>query len=114
MICMFSNLRLREALTNTPDSNEARFLIQRFPPTLADTNQVLVNTKRLLRAVWSREYTLIYQVLEEHQWPDVLKPLIGRYLGISPRGNRLTHPRLSDLANSEILQSIFRAQPSDS
>lgn len=83
-----------QLLTNTAYRNEARFLIQRFPPTLSDTDQVLVNTKRLLRAVWSRQYPSIYQALQQSQWPDLLKPLASRYLGRSPTSEMNPPPRL--------------------
>ncbi|KAI9879471.1 MAG: hypothetical protein M1830_008430 [Pleopsidium flavum] len=52
----------------------------RFPPTLSDTDEALINTKRLLGAVWSQQYPSVYQALQQSQWPELLKPLAGRFL----------------------------------
>ncbi|KAH0564792.1 hypothetical protein GP486_001821 [Trichoglossum hirsutum] len=60
--------------------NEARFLTHRFPPTLSDTDEVLISCKNLLRAVWSKQNPLVYQILEGSPWPDPIRPLVRSYL----------------------------------
>ncbi|KAI9652504.1 MAG: hypothetical protein M1829_001520 [Trizodia sp. TS-e1964] len=61
--------------------SEARFLTLRFPPTLSEVDGLLVLSKKLLRAVWSKEYADVYRILENTMWPDGIKPLINQYSG---------------------------------
>lgn len=72
---------LLELLTSVTTRNEARFLTQRFPSQISDTHHTLLKAKRLLQATWSKDYTSVYQILQQTQWPDLLKPLADRYLG---------------------------------
>ena len=74
-----------QLLTSIVIRNEARFLTQRFPDPISDTDWTLVNSKKLLRALHSRSYPSVYQILQQSQWPDLLKPLVGRYHGMYRR-----------------------------
>lgn len=73
-------------LTNRPhlfstSRNEARFLTHRFPPSMAQTDPILLQSKDVLRAVWGRRYQLVYQLIgKPTRWPDELRPLVQRYL----------------------------------
>ena len=64
-------------------SNEARALTHRFPPSIASSDDTLLSSKALLRAVWSRDYALIYRALQPEQWPDELAEILSQYLGTS-------------------------------
>lgn len=64
--------------------NEARFLTQRFPSHISDTDPTLLKTKRLLQATWSDNYASVYQVLQQTEWPDLLTPLVDRYVRMQP------------------------------
>ncbi|KAI9852624.1 MAG: hypothetical protein M1838_000072 [Thelocarpon superellum] len=83
------------ALLLNDELPEARYLAcYRFPPSLTDKSHVLTNkdyrlsetkhllsaVKDLLRAVWSRDYPLVYHVLQHAKWLDIQRTLIERYL----------------------------------
>ncbi|WEW58470.1 hypothetical protein PRK78_003938 [Emydomyces testavorans] len=66
-------------LTLTGYSNEAHMLTRRIPRSLVIADAVLQNTLNLLQAVWNKEHAVVYQVLRESPWPDVLRPLAEAY-----------------------------------
>ena len=83
------SILLTALLTSITTRNEARFLTQRLPSQIADTDHTILNVKRLLRATWLSDYTSVHHILQRTQWPDLLKPLAERY-----RGMRLTRRSL--------------------
>ncbi|KAI9713324.1 MAG: hypothetical protein M1812_006683 [Candelaria pacifica] len=60
-------------------SEEARYVTHRWPSRFKDKDPLLVNSKSLLRAIWSNKYPLAHQILQETSWPDYIKPLIARF-----------------------------------
>lgn len=84
LLVLWSTL-LMDVLTSLATRNEARFLTHRFPSHISDTH-TLQKVKGLLRATWSQDYASVYQISHQTQWPDILKPLVDRYLGMRLTG----------------------------
>ncbi|KAF7594236.1 hypothetical protein BBP40_009788 [Aspergillus hancockii] len=63
----------------TDEIYEARAMTQRVPQVLAQNDPSLQNCLTLLRAVWQRKYELVYKILRELPWPELLRPAVESY-----------------------------------
>ncbi|KAI1917191.1 hypothetical protein LOZ61_000708 [Ophidiomyces ophidiicola] len=104
------------ALLIQGEINEARMLVRRTPRSLTNADVTLQNTFNLVRAVWNKQHTAVYQILRLLPWPDNLKPLVDAF---STHFNNVTRDDLSAVYGAirpETAASYlgFQASPAES